>query len=210
MKHEVIIPYEESRNYVQEADVLLFRAHGLVGKGITLYTGGHHSHVGLAHWDSGGLYCVEQREFKGGRSVRLSSQISDYTIDVYRSQPYIYTPKVERNGKFDIFWKIKHLSENTKKDIANTALELTGQPYGWGNIWEFCKCYLPLIHLLQLVKKKKVEDNVVPKNFVCSTVVTYAYRKHYKDPCPNLSDVKTSPADLAQSSLFNYMFTIGG
>lgn len=209
MKNEILIPYQEARNYIDESDVLLFRAQGFVGRAITLYTGGMHSHVGLAHWDNDRLYCVEQREFKGGRSVRLSSQVPKFHIDVYRAQPYVYRPHVEKNGKFDIDWQRTSFTNQVKKDIADVALELTGQPYGWGNIWEFCKCYLPGLHLLQLIRKKKIDDGKIPKTFVCSTVITYAYRKHYKDPCPNLSDVQTSPADIAQSSLFNYMFTLG-
>ena len=30
----------------------------------------------------------------------------------------------------------------------------------------------------------------------------------FKSPCPNLSDKRTSPADIAQSALFDYLFTI--
>lgn len=206
--NDIVIPYHEAKNLIQEGDVLLFKAGGFIGRGIILYTSGKHSHVALAHWDRDNLYCVEQREFKGGRSVLLDSQVNKYYIDVYRPKPEFWHGHIDTNSGKAV-WEKKVLSEETKHNITNTALELTGQPYGWGNIWEFCKCYLPLLHLVKLFKKNGTNDHKMPKNFVCSTVITYSYRKYYADPCPNLADSRTSPADISRSALFDYMFSIG-
>lgn len=198
-------PYDVCKNAINEADVLLFKAQPFpsIGWAITSYTGGEHSHVGLAHWDSGELYCVEQREFKGGRSVLLESQLTN-CIDVYRARPQILCPKLDEET-LNVFWEPKILSEEVKHNITNTALKLTGSDYGWSNIWEIFKGYAPGF---RMVYRPKNGDDVIAKANVCSTVAVYSYRVNYTDPCPNLSDARTSPADIAQSSLFYYMFSI--
>ena len=200
----MVVSFEEAKSLIEEADLLLFRAGGFpsIGWGITRYTGGKHSHVALAHYDDDELYCVEQREFKGGRSVLLESQIQNRPIDVYRASPEIMIP--HRNG--DLTWKKKYLDDATKKRITKTALKITGSDYGWSNIWGIFKGYAPGFRLL---KTNKNGDEDIAKAYVCSTVPVYSYRINYYDPCPNLSDARTTPTDLAQSALFHYMFTIG-
>lgn len=203
------MPYTEARKHIEEADVLLFRAGGFpsIGWWITRY-GGIHSHVGLAHWDRDRLYCIEQREFKGGRSVALKHQveINPNKIDVYRPNKCVYIPEVyKNNGDFSVTWQKKIFGAARANDVTNIALELTGTEYGWKNIWEIVKCHAPFFRLL----RKEKEDKDIDRAYVCSTLVTYSYRKAYLDPCPNLSDDRTTPADIAQSALFHYMFTIG-
>lgn len=197
------VPYSQARNLINEADILLFRAQGFVGKGIVAYTGGIHSHVGIAHWDDDRLYCVEQREFKGGRSVILSSQIKDSTIDIYRASPII--TKISSINNDSVDWNLQRFNDQTARKITSTALSLTGQPYGWRNIWEIFKGYAPGF---RLIYRPKNGDDTISQAYVCSTVVTYSYRINYADPCPNLSDARTTPADIAQSSMFHYLFTI--
>ena len=70
-----IIPYSEALPLIQEADILLFRGKGIISWLIKRYGSGVHSHVGIAHWDNDNLQCVEFREFKGGRSVSLKTQV---------------------------------------------------------------------------------------------------------------------------------------
>lgn len=208
---QIIIPWEEAKLHIREADVLLFRAPPFpsIGWGITAYTGGIHSHVGLAHKDGDKLYCVEQREFKGGRSVNLHSQVKnhDRMIDIYRPAASIYVPKVtydEGDLHASIGYEEKKFNETTARAVVETALDLTGTEYGWINIWEIFKAYAPG---WRLVRKPKSDVNGA-RAYVCSTLVTYSFRKNYADPCPNLSDIRTAPADIAQSALFNYLFTI--
>ncbi len=209
---QIIIPWEEAKLHINEADVLLFRAPGFpsIGWGITVYTGGVHSHVALAYKYGNKLYCVEQREFKGGRSVNLQSQLKKHAgrIDVYRPTSHIYVPYVafdESTRKVSIEWKEKEFDDSTARAVVETALDLTGMEYGWRNIWEIFKVYAPGLRLL---RKPKPDTNGA-RAYVCSTLVTYSFRKNYADPCPNLSDTRTAPADIAQSALFNYLFTIG-
>lgn len=202
------MPWKHATNHLEEGDVLLFRAGGFpsIGWGITVYTGGIHSHVALAHKDRDTWYCVEQREFKGGRSINLYSQVRDSVIDVYRPNKYVYVPTVHDDGdEFSIEWERKHFSNEVAHDVTKIALDITGQKYGWKNIWEIAKCYLPGFRLW----RKPKPDSDIARAYVCSTLVTYSYRKAYIDPCPNLSDSRTTPADIAQSALFHYMFTLG-
>lgn len=198
-----VVPFDEAQGMLQEADVLLFRAGSFpsIGWWITRYTGGKHSHVAIAHKDGRDWYCVEQREFKGGRSVLLKGQAKKYpsVIDVYRAPPFIMLP--DESG-----WHKLELDEQRKNDISRTALEITGQPYGWSNIWGIFKGYAPGFRLF---RGRKNGDEEISQAYVCSTTASYSYRIHYADPCPNLKDDRTSPSDIAQSALFHYMFTIG-
>ncbi len=204
---KITIPWAEAQKHLEEGDVLLFRAPGFptIGWLITAYTGGIHSHVALAHYDNG-WYCIEQREFKGGRSVNLEGQIKENTIDVYRPNKYVYVPTVyANNGDFSIDWERKHFSNKVAHEVTGIALSVTGQKYGWRNIWEIFKCYFPGFRLW---RKPKPDDEIV-QAYVCSTLVNYSYRQAFVDPCPNLSDSRTTPADIAQSALFHYIFTLG-
>ncbi len=195
---------KQAKTLIEEGDVLLFRAPRFpsIGWWITKYTGGTHSHVGLAHWDNKELYLVEQREFKGGRSVLLESQLKGNTIDVYRPKPKVMQHEIVDN---EVKWYTKILTKKIREDITRTALSLTGTSYGWKSIWEIFKGYAPFF---RIITRSKNGDESVADAYVCSTVVTYSYRMNYEDPCPNLSDKRTSPADIAQSALFDYLFTV--
>ena len=82
----ILVPYHEAKQSIKEADVLLYRGKGLVSWLIKRYGGGMHSHAAMAHWDGEHLECLEFREFKGGRSVSLKSQVATHpdNIDVFR------------------------------------------------------------------------------------------------------------------------------
>jgi len=195
----------QAKELIEEGDVLLFRAPSSpksIGWWIIKYTGGLHSHVGLAHWDDNELYIIEQREFKGGRSVLLESQLKGQTIDVYRPKPQVMNHEMV---DFKINWHTTTLTDEIRSNITRTALFLTGTSYGWKSIWEIFKGYAPFF---RLITRSKNGDDVVAEAYVCSTVITYSYRMNYEDPCPNLSDKRTSPADIAQSTLFEYIFTL--
>lgn len=205
------LPYSDCKNLINEGDVLLFRAPPFpsIGWWITRYTGGPYSHVALAHWDNNNLYCVEQREFKGGRSVLLQGQLADNPgrIDVFRAKPRVQQPTISiKNGKWDVEYKNKNLTYEVKRQIVETALKMTGQEYGWKNIWNIFKAYAPGYRVVSY--KLPIEDSNVPQAYVCSTLVAYSYRLHYCDPCPNLNDDRTTPDDIGRSALFDYLFTI--
>ena len=190
-----IIPYSEALPLIQEADILLFRGKGIISWLIKRYGSGVHSHVGIAHWDNGNLQCVAFREFKGGRSVSLKTQVdnSPFGIDVFRA-----AKRVDYENDSYV------LDDSTKFKITTIMLKLTGLPYGWKNIWKLFKHYLPFCRLAP----QNIKDNNATKIFVCSTAAAYAYRTSYIDPVPYLADSAVTPSDLARSSLFQYQFTI--
>jgi hypothetical protein len=205
------LPYEEAKSLIKEADVLLFRAGPLtknpIGWFISTYTRSVYSHVGLAHWEDGELYCVEFREFIGSRKYPVDKYIKDRfnTIDVFRPVKSCLSPKMI-NGKMGY---VGHLfSQKVAEDIITTAEALIGKKYGWWNIWQMMKTYMPLIRLRSNRNLVKYDDVPDPKRFVCSTLVSYAYRINYIDPVPFLCDSMVTPGDLARSSLFSYLFSI--
>ena len=82
----VLVPFSKAIPHLKEADILLFRGTGAVSWAIKRYSGGIHSHAGMIHRDGEHIQCVEFREFKGGRSVSLRTQVESHpdTIDVFR------------------------------------------------------------------------------------------------------------------------------
>ena len=189
------IPYTEAKKLIQEGDVLLFRGCGVLSWLIKRYGSGVHSHVGIAHWDGDHLQCVEFREFKGGRSVSLRSQVNDTPsgIDVFRAATKLQYENIEYN-----------LTDTVRSKISSILILLTGLPYGWQNIWKLVKHYTPFLRL----EAQNIKDDDPTKVFVCSTAVAYAYRMAYVDPVPYLADSAVAPADLARAALFQYQFTL--
>ena len=191
----ILVPYHEAKQSIKEADVLLFRGKGLVSWLIKRYGGGMHSHAAMAHWDGEHLECLEFREFKGGRSVSLKSQVATHpdNIDVFRVASLIEYGD-ERYG----------LTEEISDRVTDIMIKNTGLPYGWKNFWKLGKHYVPFLRLA----KQNIKDDDPMNVFVCSTAVAYAFRKAYVDPVPYLADSAVMPADLARSALFKYQFTI--
>jgi hypothetical protein len=191
----ILVPYHEAKQSIKEADVLLYRGKGLVSWLIKRYGGGMHSHAAMAHWDGEHLECLEFREFKGGRSVSLKSQVATHpdNIDVFRVANLIEYGD-ERH----------ELTEDIAGNIVDIMIKNTGLPYGWKNFWKLGKHYVPFLRLA----KQNMKDDDPADVFVCSTAVAYAFRKAYIDPVPYLADAAVMPADLARSALFKYQFTI--
>ena len=211
----IYVPYTDAveQKLIQEADVLLFRGDGLSSWLIKRYGGGVHSHAGMAHWDGDNLECVEFREFKGGRSVSLKTQVDSHpdNIDIFRPARRLEYNEFKSwpENKDGRSIKAKHSSTNHRpafdsNKITDTMINLTGLPYGWKNFWKLAKHYLPFCRLAPQNMKDDDPMNV----FVCSTAVAFAYRQSYVDPVPYLADSAVMPADLARSALFKYQFTI--
>ena len=210
-----LVPYSEAISYVQEADVLLFRGKGLISWLIKRYGSGVHSHVGMAHWDGDNIECIEFREFSGGRSVSLKSQVGYHpdSIDVFRPAGSISInqfsswPENNKNRSVKVEYENKHLeykfNEGVAKKVTDTMAQLTGLPYGWKNFVKLGKHYLPFCRLAP----QNIKDDEPNDVFVCSMAVAYAYRINYLVPTPFLADAATTPADLARSPLFKYQFT---
>jgi len=200
------IKYDQAKELIQEGDILLFRGSGTIGFLIKRYTGGLHSHVALAHKDGDILECVEFREFMGGRSVSLKSQVdnSPLNIDVFRPVKSISYEEMDAEGNTKLIEK--NYTEETASAMTEDIIRWTGQPYGWSNIWKMFLRFIPGARLFQ----QNINDDEVAKAKVCSTAVTVALRRNFMDPVPYLADDRVSPADLARSPILQYLFTIDG
>lgn len=218
---QIILPYQEAHRLLHEADVLLFRAQNPIGLAIAAYGHGIHSHVGLAHKEGTDWFCVEEREFKGGRKVDLKGEAVKFPnkIDVFRvsqkvSLPYLntwnpYTALViggtqDANAP-EVTIRQKTFSPEIAKQIIDDALKIVGKPYSWWTIWRMALGYLPIG---RLVPENVKDDNGIDY-YVCSTLVSALYREHFIDLVPFLNDYRVQPTDLARSALLNYLFTIG-
>ena len=82
-KQRTFVSLQDAAPEIQDADLLLFRRRGL----ISIAGRGEHSHAAKAAWWDDDLFCLEIREFKGGRAVTLESQVErfDGRIDVYQT-----------------------------------------------------------------------------------------------------------------------------
>jgi len=200
------IKYDQAKELIKEGDILLFRGSGAIGFLIKRYTGGLHSHVALAHKDGDILECVEFREFMGGRSVSLKSQVdsSPLNIDVFRPVKSISYEEMDAEGNTKLIEK--NYTEETASAMTEDIIRWTGQPYGWSNIWKMFLRFIPGARLFQ----QNINDDEVAKAKVCSTAVTVALRRNFMDPVPYLADDRVSPADLARSPILQYLFTIDG
>ena len=198
--------YDQAKELIKEGDILLFRGSGTIGFLIKRYTGGVHSHVALAHKDGDVLECVEFREFMGGRSVSLKSQVdnSPLNIDVFRPVKSISYEEMDAEGNTKLIEK--NYTEETASAMTEDIIRWTGQPYGWSNIWKMFLRFIPGARLFQ----QNINDDEVAKAKVCSTAVTVALRRNFMDPVPYLADDRVSPADLARSPILQYLFTIDG
>ena len=214
MNPNIKVPFEVAKTLIKEGDVLLFRKKGgihTISWWIRTYTKSKYSHVGLAHWhkDTGELLCLEFREFRGSREFPVKQYVKEgQQIDVFRACTLIEAPYIDNS--FPDYPELKYrthkFTSTTASNITSTAHELLGRDYGWWNIWQLIKTYIPFIRLGQNIEGKNgLADE---QEFVCSTLVAYSYRVHYIDPVPYVSDVYTTPGDLSRSDLFVKLFEI--
>lgn len=201
------LDYNEAKDLISEADILLFRNPPFpsIGWWIARYTGGIHSHVGMATQVQDDWHIVEFREFKGARSVNLESQIQENPqgIDVFRVDPVVH--KLILTAEKKVSKDYRKFGDSRANKITSEINRMTGKPYGMKLIPEmFMAYFMPFGRLV----KKEMSDDIEPEKFVCSTAVSYAYRKHYVDLVSFVPDRFTKPADIARSPLLNYLFTL--
>ncbi len=182
----VLVPYVAARPRVRDADLLLFRHRGL----ISIAGRGEHSHAAKAAWWDDDLFCLEVREWHGGRAVTLSSQVQKYpgAIDVYETNP-------------DDRW--------TFDRAGATAImrRLAGCAYGYAGVASAALLHLPIVRLFA---RADLRDNVATgRPPFCSEACALSDRiGGGVDPVSHLADRLTLPADLARSPFYRYRFTL--
>ena len=182
-----IVRYREARRQIADGDLLLYRRRSL----ISIAGRGRHSHAAKAAWWEGDLFCLEIREWVGGRAVTLSSQVRRYPgrIDVYGTNPEGRWPEYDRAG------------------ASRFMRRLAGCDYGWFGLLCAAMLHLPLIRWFVRAETDDQANGSRPP--FCSDACARADRiGGGVDPVPFLSDRLTEPADLARSPFYRYRFTL--
>ena len=80
------VVYHEAREQIQDGDLLLYRRRGV----ISAVGRGEHSHAAKAAWWEHDLFCLEVREWYGGRAVTLSSQVRSLSsLEAFTTTRYL-------------------------------------------------------------------------------------------------------------------------
>ncbi len=187
------VSMEGEGHRIATGDVLLFRAGtNPVSRLISGAGRGRHCHAAIATWWSGDLFCLEVREWYGGRAVLLEREVARRPglIDVYRLVDELRTP-----DEIDMF------------DLVAKMRRFAGGNYGWWSVLRAALYHLPILRLaLKPMTDDQMENGHPP---YCSQAVSYAYRVGGGvDLVPNSADCMTEPADLARSGLLRYQFTL--
>ncbi len=186
--------YDDVRHEIWNADLLLFRKRriGLLDGVIAVAGRGIHSHAAKAAWWKNDLFCLEVREFHGGRAVSLSTQVKKYPgrIDVYRPNADNRWPQYDTDKVLEIMRK------------------MAGCDYGYWNVCVTALTHLPLFRIF--VRPDRNDDSELDLHYppFCSQAVATADRIGGVDPVPQLADRFTEPADLARSPFYKYLFTL--
>ena len=180
------VSYRQARREVRDADLLLFRRRGL----ISIAGRGEHSHAAKAAWWGDDLFCLEVREWHGGRAVTLSSQVRRFAgrIDLYRTNPGDRWPEYDRSRATQIMRR------------------LAGCAYGYRAVAAAALLHLPFVRLLA---QADVHDTDLPdRPPFCSQACALSDRLGGVDPVTHLADRMTLPADLARSPFYQYLLTL--
>jgi len=204
------VKFDDAVNFIEEADILLFRHSGFFSFFIKRASHGLYTHVGLASWvhnasgDKSSLEMLEFREWKGGRAVDLERQVKKYnrSIDVFRLSPAVDTLEFVHNR----ISKITHYMYGD--DITNCMRKKTGIPYGWKRVWWLMKRSMLFFRIFQdpIAFEDDLDDELVYP--ICSTVVAHCIQQEYVDIMHHRANIRMEPSDIARSPLAHYLFTL--
>ncbi|REJ66228.1 MAG: hypothetical protein DWQ31_15655 [Planctomycetota bacterium] len=183
----IAVPFANAKHHIADGDLLLWRRRSL----ISIAGRGRHSHAAKAAWWGDDLFCLEIREFHGGRAVTLASQVERHPgrIDVFEVNPDRRWPAYDRQG------------------ATRAMRRKAGKQYGYRGVAAAALLHLPFVRCFVKPSLSDVEDNSLPE--FCSQACASADRRGGGvDPVPNLNDRLTEPADLARSPFYRYRFTL--
>ena len=184
---------------IATGDVLLFRAGSSpISRLISIGGRGPWSHAALATWWGDDLFCLEVREWYGGRAVLLEREVTKRKgrIEVYRLRNDLRTPEMA-------------LREDTvaMHGVVRKMARLAGGNYGYLSVLRTALFHLPFVRwFVKPMTDDEMENGRAP---YCSQAVSYAYRVGGDcDLVKNAADCMTEPSDLARSALLEYQFTL--
>lgn len=178
---------DQALSKIQDGDLLLWRKRGV----ISIAGRGRHTHAAKAAWWGDDLFCLEIREFRGGRAVTLASQVQAFPgqIDVFEVNPDNRWPTYDRHGS------------------TQQMRQKAGRPYGYANLFAAALLHTPLVRCFTKPNLNDEERSRLPE--FCSQACASADRRGGGvDPVPNLNDRLTEPADLARSPFYRFRFTL--
>jgi hypothetical protein len=192
-RQQRFVPLDRAKAQIRDGDLLLFRRRGL----IAIAGRGDHSHAAKAAWwpalgeKYSELFCLEVREWHGGRAVTLASQVRKYPgrIDVYTANANERWPEYDRTR------------------ATNFMRRLAGCDYGYAAVLAAAMLHLPVF---RLAVRAEVNDSVIDRRPpFCSQACAMADRiGGGVDPVPHLTDRLTEPADLARSPFYKFLLTL--
>lgn len=203
------LPYSIAKGLIKEADVVMVKGSGIFSPFLRHFQQSPYTHCGLATQYNGpdSLWeMVEFKEFKGGRTVNLETQVNKHSgnIDIYRP----ISPQILISLDTNLNVNEEVVVLNGKK-VTRLMRALTGLPYGWRRILWLVKFHLFGIRLLysgeNFMDDTPIADDLYP---VCSSAVAAAFSMGFVDLIKNRSDQRTEPADIAMSARLQYLFTI--
>ena len=177
----------DARRAISDGDLLLFRRWSL----ISIAGRGTHSHAAKAAWWGNDLFCLEVREWHGGRAVTLESQVRRRPgrIDLYRANPNNRWPEYDRTRS------------------TTMMRRLAGCDYGYAAVLAAAMLHLPFVRMA--VRAATEDDAIDRRPPFCSQACAMTDRiAGGVDPVPHLADRLTEPADLARSPFYQYAFTL--
>lgn len=182
-----LVALADARPHIADADLLLFRRHNL----IAVAGRGDHSHAAKAAWWGDELFCLEVREWHGGRAVTLASQVKKFPgrIDLYRVNAHQRWPEFDRTRS------------------THFMRRLAGCDYGYAAVLAAAMLHLPFV---RMAVRAEVDDSAIDRRPpFCSHACAMADRLGGGvDPVPHLADRLTEPADLARSPFYEYLCTL--
>jgi hypothetical protein len=185
--HPDLVTLADARLHIADGDLLLFRRPSL----IAVAGRGEHSHAAKAAWWDEELFCLEVREWHGGRAVTLESQVTKFPgrIDVHRANAHERWPEYDRTR------------------ATHFMRRLAGCDYGYAAVLAAAMLHLPFV---RLAVRAEVDDCAIDRRPpFCSHACAMADRLGGGvDPVPHLADRLTEPADLARSPFYEYRFTL--
>lgn len=192
-----LVSFDDARPRLFDGDLLLFRRRrGFLGRLslgslIAIAGRGIHCHVAKVAWWGDEPFCIEVREWYGGRAVTLASQVAKYPgrIDLFRTNPKLRWPHYNRLA------------------AVRYMRRLAGCDYGYASVATAALLHLPVARLLA---RPTLDDRQIEQRPpFCSQAVVMADRlAGGVDPVPHLADRLTEPADLAQSPFYEYVLTL--
>lgn len=179
------VVYSEVRGSIPQGALLQYRAGWRPSNRLISLVGcTPYVHSGMAAWWGDVVMLLETLQFRGGRAVRLSTQVKQYP------------------GQWDVFEVRKPFRSEA---AVQTMLRITGTPYGWGSLAKVALTHTPV---LRWVFRPATDDKLNNSAPFCSQAVSRACRAGGRDPRPNRADVATEPGHLVHPGFSEYKYTL--